>query len=84
MRFADFCASHSARRAKLAPPHVLALRLYTTSSYALFNEPPGGHNGQHYGILLIELGVLLAVAGSMLSIFYAFAGRVTEIKDEDW
>ena len=51
---------------------------------ALFGEPPGGHNGQHYGIILIEIGVLLAVAGSMLSIFYAFAGRVTEIKDEDW
>ncbi|MGB3625897.1 MAG: Na(+)/H(+) antiporter subunit B [Henriciella sp.] len=50
----------------------------------LFNEPPGGHMGQHYGIILIELGVLFAVAGSMLSIFYAFAGRVTEIKDEDW
>ncbi|WP_300379231.1 Na(+)/H(+) antiporter subunit B [Henriciella sp.] len=51
---------------------------------ALFNEPPGGHDGQHYGILMVELGVLFAVAGSMLSIFYAFAGRVTEIKDEDW
>lgn len=51
---------------------------------ALFNEPPGGHHGQHYGILLVELGVLFAVAGAMLSIFYAFAGRVTEIKDEDW
>lgn len=51
---------------------------------ALFNEPPGGHHGQHYGILLVELGVLFAVSGSMVSIFYAFAGRVTEIKDEDW
>lgn len=51
---------------------------------ALFNEPPGGHMGQHYGIIAVELGVLFAVAGSMLSIFYAFAGRVTEIKDEDW
>ncbi|GGB56115.1 MULTISPECIES: Na(+)/H(+) antiporter subunit B [Henriciella] len=51
---------------------------------ALFNEEPGGHYGQHYGILFVELGVLFAVAGSMLSIFYAFAGRVTEIKDEDW
>ena len=51
---------------------------------ALLNEPPGGHKGQHYGILLVELGVLFAVAGSMVSIFYAFAGRVTEIRDEDW
>lgn len=50
----------------------------------LFNEEPGGHMGQHYGIIAVEVGVLFAVAGSMLSIFYAFAGRVTEIKDEDW
>lgn len=51
---------------------------------ALFNEPPGGHLGQHWGIILIELGVLFAVAGSMVAIFYAFAGRVSEIRDEDW
>ncbi len=51
---------------------------------ALFREPPGGHLGQHVGIILIEIGVLMAVAGSMVSIFYAFAGRVTEIRDEDW
>ena len=51
---------------------------------ALVNEAPGGHKGQHLGILLVELGVLFAVAGSMVSIFYAFAGRVSEIRDEDW
>lgn len=51
---------------------------------ALVREAPGGHKGQHLGILLVELGVLLAVAGSMISIFYAFAGRVSEIRDEDW
>ncbi len=51
---------------------------------ALFREPPGGHKGQHVGIILIELGVLFAVAGSMTTIFYAFAGRVAEIRDEDW
>ncbi|MEL6324267.1 MAG: Na(+)/H(+) antiporter subunit B [Pseudomonadota bacterium] len=50
----------------------------------LVDEPPGGHAGQHLGILLIELGVLFTVAGSMLTVFYAFAGRVTEIRDEDW
>jgi len=32
-------------------------------------------HGLHLGILLVELGVGLAVAGSMLVIFYAFAGR---------
>jgi len=51
---------------------------------ALFNEGPGGHLGQHVGIIVIELGVLFAVAGSMVAIFYAFAGRVSEIRDEDW
>lgn len=50
----------------------------------LVDEAPGGHKGQHLGILLIELGVLFTVSGSMLSIFYAFAGRVAEIRDEDW
>lgn len=51
---------------------------------ALFREAPGGHLGQHVGIIVIEIGVLSAVAGSMVSIFYAFAGRVSEIRDEDW
>ncbi|MEL6663170.1 MAG: Na(+)/H(+) antiporter subunit B [Pseudomonadota bacterium] len=51
---------------------------------ALFEEPEGGHLAQHTGIILIELGVLFGVAGSMLTIFYAFAGRVAEISDEDW
>ena len=50
----------------------------------LVDEAPGGHAGQHLGILLIELGVLFTVSGSMLTIFYAFAGRVAEIRDEDW
>ncbi len=33
------------------------------------------HHGQHYGILLVELGVLITVFGVMVAIFYAFAGR---------
>ena len=32
-------------------------------------------HGQHYGILLVELGVLVTVFGVMLGVFYAFAGR---------
>jgi multicomponent Na+:H+ antiporter subunit B len=51
---------------------------------ALFGEPPGGHDGQHAGIIIIELGVLCAVSGAMTTIFYALAGRVAEIRDEDW
>ena len=34
-----------------------------------------GSHGQHYGILLIEAGVGITVASTMLMIFYAFAGR---------
>ena len=38
----------------------------------LAHEP---EHGQHYGILFVELGVLITVFGSMVAIFYAFAGR---------
>ena len=51
---------------------------------ALVEEEPGGHLGQHIGIIIIELGVLFGVSGAMLTIFFAFAGRVAEIRDEDW
>ncbi len=51
---------------------------------ALFNEAPGGHKGQHVGVIAVEIGVLFAVSGAMVTIFYAFAGRVAEIRDEDW
>lgn len=50
----------------------------------LVDEAPGGHAGQHIGILLVELGVLFTVSGAMVTIFYAFAGRVAEIRNEDW
>lgn len=32
-------------------------------------------HGQHYGILLVELGVGLTVTAVMIALFYAFAGR---------
>lgn len=51
---------------------------------ALFGEEPGGHHGQHAGIIIIEIGVLCAVSGAMTTIFYALAGRVADIRDEDW
>ena len=41
-------------------------------------------HGQHYGILAVELGVLLAVASTMLAIFYAFGSRQPDLSDEDW
>ncbi len=40
--------------------------------------------GQHYGIIAVELGVLLAVASVMLAIFYAFGSRQPDLSEEDW
>lgn len=31
--------------------------------------------GQHYGIIAVEIGVLVTVFGVMVALFYAFAGR---------
>ncbi len=42
------------------------------------------HAGQHYGILIVELGVGIAVASTMLMIYYHFAGREPEIDPGDW
>ncbi|WP_138513620.1 Na(+)/H(+) antiporter subunit B [Maricaulis alexandrii] len=52
--------------------------------YDALHPDQSHHSGQHYGILLVELGVLCTVTSVMLAIFYAFAGRVPDIKDEDW
>ena len=41
-------------------------------------------HGQHYGILAVELGVGITVAGVMVTIYYAFARRPPGIRDEDW
>jgi len=45
---------------------------------------PKDYKGQHYGIIAIELGVLFAVASTMVAIFYAFGSRQPDITDEDW
>ena len=42
------------------------------------------HAGQHYGILLVEWGVGVCVASTMLMIFYQFTGREPDIDPEDW
>ena len=42
-------------------------------NYSVLEHDPA--SGQHLGILLVELGVLITVAGTMTAIFYAFAGR---------
>ncbi|NOX82859.1 MAG: Na(+)/H(+) antiporter subunit B [Alphaproteobacteria bacterium] len=47
--------------------------------------PGSAHNaGQHYGILLVEWGVGVTVASTMLTIFYHFTGREPDIDQEDW
>ena len=41
-------------------------------------EPAGTYDaihGQHWGVYLVEIGVLVTVTGTMLTIFYSFAGR---------
>ncbi|MDU9003953.1 Na(+)/H(+) antiporter subunit B [Sedimentitalea todarodis] len=41
-------------------------------------------HGQHYGIILIELGVGITVTAVMVTIFYAFASRTPVMDDEAW
>lgn len=36
---------------------------------------PTTYKGQHYGVIWVEVGVIMAVAGAMLSIFYALVER---------
>jgi len=47
-------------------------------------SPHSPTHGQHYGILIIELGVGITVSGVMITIFYAFASRTSEINDAEW
>lgn len=36
---------------------------------------PDSPHGQEYGIIMVEIGVLVTVAGTMVAIFYSFVGR---------
>lgn len=42
-------------------------------NYSVLAHDPA--HGQHYGIIGIELGVLITVFGVMVALFYAFTGR---------
>ena len=42
--------------------------------YSLLDKNDPSH-GQHMGVLIIEFGVLITVAATMLMIFYSFSGR---------
>lgn len=56
--------------------------LYMGANYldydALFHWPATDYqavHGQHWGVFLVEIGVLVTVSGTMVTIFYNFAGR---------
>ncbi|MEM6414980.1 MAG: Na(+)/H(+) antiporter subunit B [Pseudomonadota bacterium] len=53
-------------------------------SYDVIDPDSTHHAGQHYGIIVVELGVGMAVATTMLTIYYHFAGRVPEISEDEW
>ena len=45
----------------------------------LLGDPNHVHHwGQHFGILFIEIGVLLTVSATIVTMFYGFAGRTME------
>jgi multicomponent Na+:H+ antiporter subunit B len=63
----------------LFPPQVEA----SIPGWLLGDSEHEHHWGQHFGIMLIELGVLFTVAATMISIFYSFAGRTVESAREE-
>lgn len=56
---------------------------YDFLDYGAFSPHHPSH-GQHWGILAVELGVLVTVTGVMVAIYYAFAMRRPAISDEEW
>lgn len=63
---------------------VYSLMLGSTYlNYSAFT-PEHPEHGQHWGILIVELGVGITVAAVMVAIYYAFAARPPVISDEDW
>ena len=49
-------------------------------NYSALDPLTTGHYGQHLGIIVIELGVGIAVAATIMRVYYAFVSRRT---DED-
>jgi len=48
----------------------------------LLGDPHYEHHwGQHFGIMFIEIGVLLTVASTIVTIFYGFAGRAADAEE---
>ena len=47
-------------------------------------NPEHPKHGQHYGIILVELGVGITVTFVMIAIYYGFAGRTPRLDDKEW
>jgi multicomponent Na+:H+ antiporter subunit B len=47
-------------------------------------SPDHVEHGQHYGILIVELGVGVTVTGVIVSVYYCFASRTPHIDDGEW
>ena len=59
--------------------HLFTPRVEAMIPADLLGDPGHEHHwGQHFGIFFIELGVLLTVAATMVTIFYGFAGRTLD------
>lgn len=87
--YAIVCGVYPAKRA--FPPRVahamapLGVVIFAVAGLPamFFNENylnysvlgPTSYKGQHYGVIWVEVGVIVAVAGSMISIFYALVER---------
>ena len=51
--------------------------------YSAFS-PQHPEHGQHWGILVVELGVGITVTGVIICIYYCFASRTPHIDDGEW
>tara|TARA_X000001036_G_C19932317_1_gene502295 strand:+ start:55 stop:495 length:441 start_codon:yes stop_codon:yes gene_type:complete len=51
--------------------------------YSVFS-PHHPEHGQHWGILVVELGVGITVTGVIVCIYYCFDSRTPHIDDAEW
>lgn len=59
--------------------HLLTPQIEAMIPAGLLGDPDKPHHwGQYFGILAIELGVLMTVSATMITIFYGFAGRTID------
>jgi multicomponent Na+:H+ antiporter subunit B len=60
--------------------------LFTGFNYLDYSAlaPHHPEHGQHYGILIVELGVGITVTGVIVCIYYCFASRTPHMDDGEW